>query len=136
MLNITNGCHGATDVPKIKGRGIACRHATKRQLACLAASIAEGDTSFVPSMQQLATLFGVSTAYINVAKKLSPAARKAVIEGTISVDFPVLLSQLATIVALPAPRLVSDVELEAIVRQAGITRVLDAAVSVEAHAAA
>ena len=71
MFNSIKNGHGATAVPKIKGAGIANRHANKRQLAALAAAILAGDADFKPSMRQLAQLFGVSVAYVG-SPSISP----------------------------------------------------------------
>jgi hypothetical protein len=133
MLNITNNGHSATAVPRIKGTGVSNRHAAKRQRAALAAAIAEGDTVFEPSMGQLSRIFGVNLTYIALARKFSPAKRKAVISGKDEVDFSALLNAPKALFALP-PNSVSDTELETIIRRAGIERTLNAASAVEIRA--
>jgi hypothetical protein len=134
MLNTTKNGRGATAASVIKGSGVAHRHADKRQLAALAAAILAGDTDLKPSMRQLAQLFGVSVTYIGVAQQLSAAKRKAIISGQDAVSFTDLLNGAKAPLALPAPKLVSDAELEAIISSAGLERTLNAAAAVEAHA--
>ena len=135
MLNTTKNGHGATVVPMLKGAGIANRRADKRQLACLAAAVIEGDAGFKPSMRQLSQLFGVSVAYVGLARQFSPAKRKAIIAGEATINFTTLLNGPKAPLALPAPKVVSDAELEAIISSVGIDRTLTAAAAVETHAA-
>jgi hypothetical protein len=134
MINNINGTNGATGVPKIKGRGIANRRANKRQRAALVAAILAGDADFKPSMRQLAQLFGVSAPYVGIAQQLSAAKRKAIIAGEDAISFSALLNPPAAPFAFPKPKLVSDQQLEDIIRVAGIERTLNAAASVEARA--
>lgn len=137
MSNTIQNGHGATAVSVIKGAGIGNRHADKKQLACLAAAILAGDAGFKPSLRQLATLFGVSVTYIGVAQQLSAAKRKAIISGEDPTNFSTLLLNRPTApLALPAPKIVTDTELEETIRTAGIARTLDAAIAVEAFATA
>ena len=135
MLNsIKNGYRATAAVPVIKGSGIANRCSDKRQRATLAAAILAGDVGFKPSMRQLAQLLGVNVTYIGVALKFSPGTRKAIMAGEAAVNFTDLLNGPKAPLALPAPKCVSDAELEAIINIAGIERTLNAAVAVETHA--
>ena len=136
MLHITKNGHDATAIPAIKGAGIANRCADKRQLAALAAAVLEGDTAFTPSLRQLAQLFGVNSTYVTLARQFSPAKRKAIIAGEdTTTSFTALLHAPKTQLALPAPKVVTDEALKEIVRVAGISRTLDAAIAVETYAA-
>ena len=134
MASSINGGNGATALVRIQGSGIAHRRANKRQLAALVASVLEGDVGYAPSMGQLAQHFGVSLSYIALARKFSPAKRKAIIAGEDAISFSALLNGPKAPLALPAPKRVSDAELEAIICSAGIERTLNAAASVEARA--
>ena len=136
MLNIITNGYSATAAPVIKGAGVNNRHASKRQRAALAAAILEGDVAYAPSMHQLASIFGVSAAYIKLARQFSPAQRKAIVSGEAFISFSALLNPPKAPFALPAPKLVTDKALEDIIRSVGIDRALNAAAAVETHAAA
>jgi hypothetical protein len=137
MVNIRKNGNGATAASVVKGTGVGNRRGNKRQLAAMAASIAEGDVAFAPSARQLASIFGVSTAYIALAQKFSPAKRAAIIAGEDATNFSDLLSGPKAPLALPAPKVfdVDDAELEQIIRIAGIDRTLTVAAAVEARVA-
>jgi hypothetical protein len=136
MLHYIKNGHDATAVPVIRGTGVANRHATKKQRAALAAAVLAGDVDFTPSQRQLASIFGVSVAYVGLARQFSPAKRKAIIAGEATINFTTLLNGPKAPLALPAPKLVSDAELEEVIRIAGIDRTLTAAVAVETYTAA
>jgi hypothetical protein len=136
MVNSINNGHGATAVPRIKGAGIANRRADKRQLAALAAAVLEGDIGYEPSLRQLAQIFGVNPVYIILARRFSPAKRKAIITGEDVTSFSSLLNPPAAPFALPKPKLVSDQQLEDIIRIAGIDRTLSVAAAVETRVGA
>jgi hypothetical protein len=124
-MGTTNGNSNATAPKIIKGRGIANRHADKCQLAAMAASFLEHDDDFEPSARQLSQVFGVSLAYIAVARELSPETRKAIASGKDSTSFAVLLNPPESSLALPAQKPVSDARLAQVIRSAGIERTLN-----------
>jgi hypothetical protein len=133
--NITND-RGATAIATIKGSGVGSRHASKRRRAALAASIIEGDAVFMPSVRQVSTLFNVCVPYINIARLLSPAQRKAIVDGTETGIFTIRLNPPEEApLALSAPKSISDEELVAIIGAVGIDRALTAAAVVEVRAA-
>jgi hypothetical protein len=134
MVNSIKNGHGATAVSVVKGAGVGNRHANKRQLAALAATILAGDANFKLSKCQLAQILGVSIAYIGIAQQLSAVRRDAIIAGEDSINFTTLLKGPKTPLALPAPKLVTDKALEDIIRSVGIDRALTAAAAVETHA--
>ena len=104
-------------VPKIS----SLSRLNKRQRACLAANTRTELTSITPSIHWLARAFRVNRAYIALALKLSPEQRQAILEGRDTTSFVILLKAD-----------IRDFELITFVRSIGITRVLDAAVAVEA----
>jgi hypothetical protein len=120
MVNIRTRYTSASVIPVIKGAGVANRHADKRQLAALAATILEGDTGFTPSLRQLAQLFNVSVTYVSLARQFSPATRKAIRAGA-NVSFTAVLNGPKAPLALPAPRIVTDEELETVVRSPALS---------------
>jgi hypothetical protein len=128
-----NGSNGATGARPIRGRSLVHRRRDKRQLAALAADVLAGLAAFEPSRRQLSTSFGVSVTYIAAAARLTPEQRKAIIEGRDSTSFRTLLNPPEPQFALPAPKAVlDDAQVIGFVRSVGVTRVLDAAVLIEA----
>jgi hypothetical protein len=107
-------------VPKLSGRGLPYRRFDARQRACLAAN-AHDELIIKPSIHWLARAFQVSRMYIALALKLSPERRQAIIEGRDTTSFITLLKAN-----------IPDTELITFVRTIGVSRVLDAAVVVEA----
>jgi hypothetical protein len=114
--------------------GRTLRHLDARQRACLAANILAQPGPFHPAVNQLANMLRVSPAYIAVARQMSAAKRAAILAGYDKTSFVGLLNGPKAPLALPAPKAangVGDAELLSIVRNAGIGRVLDAAIAVE-----
>jgi hypothetical protein len=91
-----NGNGGAVTIlpptTTIIGAGLAHRHLDARQKAVLVASILAGETTFSPSMKQLASCFNVSATYIAIAQKLSPGKRAAILRGLDPVSFAELMN--------------------------------------------
>jgi hypothetical protein len=135
-----NGTGGSTATARtISGRGLSHRRLDARQRAAIAADVLAGLAVIKPTARQVADMFGVSVAYIGIAKQLSPAKRRAIASGKDSTSFVALLNPPAERLALPAPTAsIDDATLANVVQLAGIDRVLAAAVSVEqnGHAAA
>jgi hypothetical protein len=70
--------------------------------------------------------------YVRLAQQLSPERRRAILSGKDATRFSVLFKSRH---ALPAPKPpVSDAQLAAAIRSAGIERTLEVAASVEARA--
>ena len=81
---ISGGPQAATLLPPIPtrtivGAGLANCHLDKRQRAVLAADVLDGMATVALSQKQLADIFDVSVPYINVARKLSPGKRAAIL---------------------------------------------------------
>jgi hypothetical protein len=125
MTIITNGNGGATAVPRVlNGRGFARRHANKRQRAVLAAELADGRVVVQLSVTQLVELLGVSRSYIDLARKLSPEKRRAILAGRDSTSFGLLSQRF-----VPAPAgIPSDESLTALAHRVGSDRWLAAGV--------
>jgi hypothetical protein len=79
---------------------------------------------YVQTNQQVATAFSVSHTYIDIARKLIPGKREAILRGWDSTSFAELLP-------VPHCASVTDKHLETVIRIAGIERVLEAACAVE-----
>ena len=118
--------------PRKSGHGLARHQYDKRQLACLAANVRVELAAFKPSVNWLSRLFGVCQPYIAAALKLSPERRQAIIEGRDKSSFVALLKAPERRLALPVPTAVDDSRIIEFVRTVGVTRVLDAAVMIEA----
>jgi hypothetical protein len=126
-MHITNGNGSATAAPRVlNGRGLAHRHANKRQRAVLAAELADGHAIVQLSIGQLAELLGVSRSYVDAARKLTPEKRRAILSGWDSVCF---LSPPDSRPVLPRPTGVpSDESLTALAHRVGPDRWLAAGV--------
>jgi hypothetical protein len=122
----------------ITGRSLVHRQLDARRRAVLAASVLVGEVVFTPSAKQLADLFGVSIPYIKIAQKLSSGKRAAILRGWDSTPFTGLVNppkQLSLAgPVIPDLKVIPDIVLENLIRSAGIERVLEAAVQVEATA--
>jgi hypothetical protein len=141
---IGNGRGTATVLPPTKtivGRGLAHRHLDARQRACLAADVLDGAVQLDPSQKQLAEIFGISAPYIQVARKLSPGKRAAILRGWDPTSFADLVNpsrQLQPQLRLRAPDAkangkssISDTEIENMIKAVGIERTLEVAAQVE-----
>jgi hypothetical protein len=121
-----------TNARVLSGRGLAHRRLDKRQLACLAANAAEGQTRIDWSVAQVAAALKVSRQYIDLARSLSSEKRRAIIEGRDQTSFVTLLRASEPQFALRAPKhsgngngeSIDDATLIAVVRHAGIERTL------------
>ncbi len=83
MLRLTtNGNGSAIAAPRVlNGRGIAHLRNDKKRRAVLAAELADGRTIVQLSVGQLASLLNVSRSYVDIARKLTPEMRQAVLAG-------------------------------------------------------
>jgi hypothetical protein len=119
----------------ITGVSVAHRQLDARQLAVLAADVADRLATFIPSQQQLARIFGVSVPYIRAAQKLSPSRRAAILRGEDSTSFAELMNpprQLSLAgPVIPDMKMIPDTVLENIIRVTGVERVLEIACAVE-----
>jgi hypothetical protein len=119
----------------ILGAGIAHRHLDARQRACLAADAYDQLAVLIPSITQLAIFFTVSVPYIRTALKLSPARRAAILAGQDATSFaglmnpPKQMSLLGPV--LPTTKMITDADLEQMIRAVGLERALAAAIVVE-----
>ena len=121
----------------LTGQSLVHRHLDKRQRAILAANVIDGGVRFVPSQKQAADIFDVSVVYIEIARGLTPAKRAAILRGWDSTSFAKLVNRSPQLqLKLPAPNCTSitNLQLENVIRAAGIERVLEAAAQVEQHA--
>jgi hypothetical protein len=139
-MKYINGSNGsATLLPPIPtqtivGAGLANRRLDKRQRACLCADVIAGLVTFTPSQQQLAHIFGVSVPYIEIARKLPTGKRTAILRGLDPVSFVELMPRRPALVPAPNCAWITNLQLEHVIRVAGIERVIEAACAVE-HAA-
>ena len=125
MTIITNGNGGATAVPRVlNGRGFARRHANKRQRAVLAAELADGRAVVQLSIAQLVELLGVSRTYIEIARRLTPERRRAILSGQDDTSFAALFDPQTPRLASPAP--VNDDALVQLARSVGPERLFSA----------
>jgi hypothetical protein len=131
-MTTTNGTTRATGQRTLSGAGLANRKYDARQKACVAVEVGTGRTSIKLSKKQLASIFGVSVPYILAAEKLSPEARAATIAGNDTISFALVLNPPPLALRAPKAVEIDDPTLINFVRTVGTTRVLEAAVAVEA----
>jgi hypothetical protein len=125
MKNITNGNGSATAAPRVlNGRGISHRHPDKRRRAVLAAELADGRAVVQLSIAQLVELLGVSRTYIEVARRLTPEKRRAILSGQDDTSFAALFDPQTPRLASPAP--VNDDALVQLARSVGPERLFSA----------
>jgi hypothetical protein len=119
----------------ITGASLSHRQLDARQRACQAANIIDGLVMFIPTRRQVADALNVSPAYIAIAQKLSPSQRIAILRGWDPVSFTELMNRPRQLSlagpVIPDMKVITDADLENMVRNAGIERVLEAAVQVE-----
>ena len=130
-----------TNARVLSGRGLVHRKLDKRQLACVAANAAQGETKIDWTVTQLVAALKVSRAYVDLARTFSPEKRQAIIDGLDETSFAALLKapELQQL-AIPAPKRrilvngksIDDVTLLAVVRNAGVERTLQAVTAVGA----
>ena len=133
---ISGGPQAATLLPPIPtrtivGAGLANRQLDKRQRACLVADVLDGLVTFVPSVGQLANVFGVSVPYINAARKLSLGKRAAILKGWDPTSFADLVHPQQRQLLVPNCASITNLQLEHVIRAVGVDRALEAAVAVE-----
>jgi hypothetical protein len=131
-----NGGNGATTlIPPttkvITGASLAHRQLDKRQRAALAADVISGAVTFTPTQAQIAQIFGVSVPYIQLARKLSPGKRAAILRGWDSTPFTELMPRRSAMLPAPNGASITNLQLEHVIRAVGVERVLEAAVLVE-----
>jgi hypothetical protein len=140
MHSYTTNGNGAATTPAIHpltiiGAGLNNRKLSKIQRAVMAADTYDGVLRLNPSQKQLAAIFNVSVTYLTIALGLPPARRAVIMRGEDPVSFAELMNPPRQLSlrgpALPDLRLISDDELETMIRNAGVERVLEAAVAVE-----
>jgi hypothetical protein len=118
--------NGGANRHVLSGKSLAHRQLNKRQLACLAANVADGSDEYQPTVQQLARLFGVSVPYIAIAQKLTPEKRRAILERGDSTSFGLLSSAISRF-ALPKPAVSpTDEQLVRLVHAVGAERLFKA----------
>jgi hypothetical protein len=111
---------------------LAHKSLNKRQRAIIAAEIVDGAAWLVPTQSQAATILGVNSSYVRIARSLSPSRRMAILRGEDQTSFAVLSARLA-------PRLkvargnghIDDAALINLVQNIGVDRLLTAAIAVE-----
>ena len=124
MWNTANGTGSSTAPPRVlNGRGISHRHPDKRRRAVLAAELADGRAIVQLSIAQLVELLGVSRTYIEVARRLTPEKRWAILSGQDDTSFAALSGPQAPRLA-SAP--VNDDALVQLARSVGPERLFSA----------
>jgi hypothetical protein len=133
MSFYANGHSAATIFPPttavLTGASLAHRRLDKRQRAVLAADIFDGQR-YLPSKKELVHLFGVSLPYIEIALRLTPDLRRAILNGRSTVSF-VDLARSPRQLKLPMCASITNQQLEHVIRIAGVERALAAACAVE-----
>ena len=117
----------------ISGHSLVHRRLNACRRAAIAAQVIEGEVTIELTARQAAQLLGASMPYVSVVRRLSPAMRQEIADGTDLTPFAVLLQAPSKPLALPKP--VSDVQLADIIRHAGLERTLAVACEVECAAA-
>jgi hypothetical protein len=124
-LHSQNGNGGAVILPPtpraIDGRSLAHRQLSKRQRACLAANIYDGQTRLNLTQRQAADLLGVSLSYVRFALALPPDVR---VPANVRPPRRVSMKVVNTTI--------SNNDLVKVIRAVGVDRVLEAAVAAEA----
>jgi hypothetical protein len=130
--------NGTNSAVILSGQSLVHRDLDKRQLACVAADVRDGLAIIQPTTRQLSTILGVSVTYVQVAEKLSPEKRAAIIARRDSTSFSELLNPPERHHALPKPNgggsaaNNANAHLLAVVRKYGVGPVLDACCAIEA----
>ena len=136
----TNGNAGAVTIlppatKVITGVSLVHRQLSKAQRAVLAADVIDGLARFVPTNQQVATAFGVSQTYIDIARKLTPGKREAILRGWDPTSFAELMHSPRQLSlagpAIPDMKVIPDIVLENLARAVGPERMLAAACAAE-----
>jgi hypothetical protein len=97
----------------------------------LAADVFAGVVTFIPSQQQLAHIFGVSVPYVELARKLPIGRRAAILRGWDQTSFVELMPRRSAMLPAPNCASITNLQLEHVIRAAGVERTLEAAVAVE-----
>jgi hypothetical protein len=131
-----NGGNGVTTfIPPttkvITGVSLVHRKLSKTQLAVLAADVEDGLAQYVPTHQQVARDFGVSQTYIDIARKLTPGKREAILRGWDSTPLTELMPRRSAMLPAPNGASITNLQLEHVIRIAGIDRVIEAACAVD-----
>jgi hypothetical protein len=105
--------------------GRALRFLDARQRACLAANILDEPGPFKPTITQLVTMLKLTVAYVAIAREMTAFQRAAIMDGSDTTSFSLIKKQ-------KKAAGIDDRKLLAIVRTAGVDRVLNAACAIEA----
>jgi hypothetical protein len=136
----TNGNgSAATILPPTKtvitGVSLVHRRLTKAQRAVLAANVIDGLARYVPTNQRVYADFGMSQPYVDIARRLTPQRREAILRGWDQTSFAELMNpprQLSLAGPLtPNMKVVTDADLEQMIRAVGLERALAVACTVE-----
>jgi hypothetical protein len=132
----TNGNGGTTAIGRrrVSARSLLQQDLNQSRLAAILASVLEHEADYRPTARELAQYHHVPEAYIRLARTWSPEKRQAVASGKDATGISALLNLSNVPLALPKPTTNSkpdDAALFAIVREAGIDRVLTIAAAVE-----
>jgi hypothetical protein len=109
---------------------------TKSQRAVHAANIGDGVAVFQPTQIELAKAFGVSVPMVQAAKRLSPSARQAVLDGKATLaSFANKPSALKSLKMLANNLVANDDEtLRAIIKRRGVDHVIDVTATMDVAA--
>jgi hypothetical protein len=122
----------------ITGVSLVHRRLSKAQRAVLAANVIDGLARYVPTNQQVYADFGVSQPYVDIARRLTPQRREAILQGEDRTSFATLVNpprQMSLAMpVIPNMRVITDADLEQMIRAVGLERALAVAVQVEHNA--
>jgi hypothetical protein len=120
----------STPTRTISGRSLVHQHLNARQKAAIAADILDGADDVKPTAVQISRMVGVSVSYIAIARKWTAAKRAAIRNGAKFPKPAPLLKIVPTapvVISIP----VSDAEVDAMIREAGVDRILARACEIE-----
>jgi hypothetical protein len=115
----------------ITGVSLVHRQLSKAQRAILAADVIDGLARYVPTNQQVAAAFSVSQPYIDVARRLTPGRREAILRGWDTTPFTELMPRHPTMVTASNGASITNLQLAHVIRAAGVDRTLEVAAVVE-----
>jgi hypothetical protein len=130
-MTYSNGNGAARPAGVVSGRSLAHRtKLSKSQRAVIAADIFDDIKRHKPTRRELTMLLGVSGSMIDRARRLSPAARHAIMSGSVTLGY---YAQPARPLALPKPGNgpIDDKTLFDVIATAGVDRVLSIAANVD-----
>ena len=138
-MSSTNGNGGTAAIgrSKVSARSLLHQDLNQSQLAAILATVLEREVDYHPTARELAQYHHVSEGYIRVARTWAPEKRQAVASGKDATSIATLLNPPSLPLALPKPTtngtLLDDAALFAVVREAGVDKVLAVAAAIDAQ---